>query len=177
MGEHRPDYGPRGYLPDRAARRARKIVLREQLGVGWVVASVLAGVLLLATGAAYLWWQSGPPGAPYAAVGALDELPAGHAVRTTVDGTDLLLVRAGGRPHALAAPLEAVEFCPASGHLESAAGGVWALDGQRLDAAEGSLARFAALVHQGTVYVDASAPEPPVPPADRDVEPACEPPS
>ena len=145
--------------------------------MGWVVASVLAGLLLLATGALYLWWQSGPPGAPYVAVAALDELPAGHAVRTTVDGTDVLLVRAGGRLRALGAPPEAVEFCAASGHLESADGGVWALDGQRLDAAAGSLARFDALAHQGTVYVDASAPEPPVPPADRDVEPACEPPA
>src|SRR5690606_17036265 len=57
----RPDFGPSGYLPPRAARRARKIMLREPLGLQWAVAAVVAGLLVLLAGAGYLLWQSRPP--------------------------------------------------------------------------------------------------------------------
>ncbi|HUG87123.1 MAG TPA: hypothetical protein VMM13_21320, partial [Euzebya sp.] len=43
-----PEFGPGGYLPARAAQRARKIVLREQMGLHWAVAAVVAGLLILA---------------------------------------------------------------------------------------------------------------------------------
>nr|MBA2530088.1 adenosylcobinamide-GDP ribazoletransferase [Euzebyales bacterium] len=60
-----PDYGPRGYLPERAAKRARKIVLREQMGPAWPLAAVAAALLVGATGLWYLVTAGRPPGPPY----------------------------------------------------------------------------------------------------------------
>jgi hypothetical protein len=50
MTSQRPDIGPSGYLPPRAAKRARKIMLREPLGLQWAVAAMIAGVLVLVAG-------------------------------------------------------------------------------------------------------------------------------
>ena len=51
------------YLPPKAAR-ARKLILRSQLGRGWIVAAALFGVVILAAGALFLA-RAGRPGAPW----------------------------------------------------------------------------------------------------------------
>ena len=48
-----PEYGPGGYLPSKAAGRARKIVLRAPLGIGWIVASVVLAVVIAVVGIVY----------------------------------------------------------------------------------------------------------------------------
>src|SRR5512133_2776174 len=63
------------YLPPRAAR-ARKLILRSQLGHGWIVASALFGVVILAAGVLFLT-RAGHPGPPWIRVAAVSALPAG----------------------------------------------------------------------------------------------------
>ena len=43
-----PDYGPAGYVPPKAAKRARKVVLRAPMGLAWVIAPLVVGVVLVA---------------------------------------------------------------------------------------------------------------------------------
>ena len=74
----RPARDPGGrlaYLPPRAAR-ARKLILRSQLGRGWIVASALFGVVILVAGVLFLI-RAGRPGPPWARVAPLSALPAG----------------------------------------------------------------------------------------------------
>ncbi|HWB72263.1 MAG TPA: hypothetical protein VG452_08590 [Egibacteraceae bacterium] len=73
------DAGPPGYLPQRAARRARKIVLRAPLGVGWILAALAAALVVAAAGLAFLLARTGPPGPPFVAVAELDDLEHGAA--------------------------------------------------------------------------------------------------
>jgi len=63
------------YLPPRAVK-ARKLILRSQLGVPWIVAAALFGLLILAAGTLLLL-RAGHPGAPWARVAAVSSLPAG----------------------------------------------------------------------------------------------------
>jgi hypothetical protein len=74
----RPARDPGGrvaYLPPRAAR-ARKLILRSQLGRGWIVASALFGVVILAAGILFLA-RDGRPGPPWVRVAPLAALSAG----------------------------------------------------------------------------------------------------
>jgi hypothetical protein len=70
-----PDSRRTAYLPPRAAK-ARKLILRSQLGRGWIVASALFGLVILAAGGLYLA-RAGRPGPPWVRVAALEALPAG----------------------------------------------------------------------------------------------------
>jgi hypothetical protein len=63
------------YLPPRAAK-ARKLILRSQLGRGWIVASAAFGLVILVAGGLYLA-RAGRPGPPWVRVAALEALPAG----------------------------------------------------------------------------------------------------
>jgi len=164
-----PEFGPGGYLPDRAARRARKIVLRAPLGLSWVAASLAAGVVLAVAGGLFLVRSSAPPQAPWVAIGDVASLgpesrPAGH---------DVLLVAAGGRVRAFIAPAD-VSLCAPSNLLEAPDGRVWALTGRGY-AGTASLAERPTLVVDGVVHLDPTtliaggAPSPEV------REPACAP--
>jgi hypothetical protein len=63
------------YLPSRAAK-ARKLILRSQLGVPWIVAAALFGMVILAAGTLFLV-RAGHPGPPWARVAAVRSLPGG----------------------------------------------------------------------------------------------------
>jgi hypothetical protein len=153
-----PQFGPRGYLPDRAARRARKIVLRAPLGLQWVVASLVAGAVVLAAGLLLLGRGSAAPGAPWVPVGVVEDLPASSRDA----GTDLLVTHVGGRVRAFVAP-DGVAYCTASNRLEHPDGRVWALTGRGY-AGVASLVAVPTLTHRGEAYLDptarAQAPEP-----------------
>lgn len=177
MGEDHGDYGPRGYLPERAAKRARKIVLREQLGVGWITASVIAGVLLLATGVAFVLSQTGPPGPPFVEAVALDEVSPSSTARVEAAGTAVVIVRAGGGLRSYLAPAGAVRYCPDSGHLEGDDDSVWTREGRLIGGPGESLEPVPAQAHAGTIYVDPSAPGPPPAPDDQGARPQCAPPT
>lgn len=171
--EQRPEFGPRGYVPPRAARRARKIVLREPMGLGWPVAAVLAGLLVLALGAVFLLTRTGPPGPPYVPVAPLGEMDPRGATAAAARGQEILVVRAGGPVRVFASPAEDIAYCRTSRRLESARGGVWALDGRHLGGPGVSLVPYPSQVHDGVLYVVLSpATEPPAG-VDAEVEPAC----
>lgn len=166
-----PEYGPRGYLPDRAAKRARKIILREQMGLGWPVAAVVAAVLLAILGIVYLVTQTGPPGPPHRELGALEDFGSAAAVEAA--GDTVLVVRAGGGVRAFAHPGAAVTWCPASRRLEGRDGTVWTVTGRLVGGDGRSLAPLPVQVHDGRLFVDPSNPLRPPAPHDAGEVPAC----
>lgn len=164
-----PEYGPSGYLPDRAAKRARKIVLRAPLGLQWVVASAAVGVVLVVVTVAFAVRTTAPPGPPWVAVG-----PAGAVGEARYDDArGVLLVGAAGRVRAFVVEEgDPPRYCPASGHLESSDANVWTVTGRALDGGA-SLDRRPTLVHGGTLYLDPTRRLPGPPARDTGAVPAC----
>jgi hypothetical protein len=162
----RPGRDPGGrvaYLPPRAAR-ARKLILRSQLGRGWIVASALFGLVILVAGVLFLTRER-HPGPPWARVAPLSSLPAGAVTEVTgpagAGGQVVVVDRRGGELRAFQAP---PGRCPVV-----AAGGGFARPcaGQRWDAAGAPagerrggqeapppLHRVPALFAGGQLYVD-----------------------
>lgn len=172
----KPEFGPRGYVPPQAAKRARKIVLREPMGLGWPVAAVVAGALLVLLGVVFLLTRTGPPGAPFAAVGAVADMDPRGATTLRASGGgggEVLVVRAGGPVRVFLAPAQDVAYCPASKRLEGEGGGVWALDGRLLGGDGASLVPLASQAHDGTLYANLAEPLPAPPAADLGAAPAC----
>jgi hypothetical protein len=128
----RPGRDPGGrvaYLPPRAAR-ARKLILRSQLGRGWIVASALFGVVILVAGVLFLV-RAGRPGPPWARVASLEALPAGAV--TEVPGPDGRVVvvdrRDGGLRAFLAPPGPCPVVAAGAGFARPCAGQRWDGDG------------------------------------------------
>lgn len=169
----RPEYGPRGYLPERAARRGRKIILREPLGRGWIVASVLAAVALAAIGVAYWTLQAGPPRAPFVIAGPLDRYDPRGADTVAVDGHEVLVVRGAGGIRTFAAPDAPAVWCRDSRRIEARDGTVWDLSGRRTGGSGPSLRPLRAEVHDGRLYVDPSTQLTVPAPAATDERPHC----
>jgi hypothetical protein len=162
-----PGFGPGGYLPDRAARRARKIVLRAPLGLQWVVAALVAGVVLLIAGLLALDRAGSPPGPPWQSLGTVEELP-----ESAFDpATGVLVVNIGGRVRAFEAP-SGVMYCGPSNRLEHPDGRVWALTG-RGHAGIASLRPVATLTVSGVAYLDRAAVGSPLEPSEIAAVPAC----
>ncbi len=167
--EQNPEFGPRGYLPDRAAKRARKIVLRAPLGLQWIIAAVVAGLLVLAAGLAYLRIGAGPPGAPFTRVAAVEDLGISRADADL----GILYVAATGRIRAFAdADTLALRYCPASRHVEGADGAVWSLTGRGFDGRP-SLREHPTIVDEGVLYVDPTTTQPGPTPSSEHATPAC----
>jgi hypothetical protein len=162
-----PGFGPRGYLPDRAARRARKIVLRAPLGLQWVVAAVVAGLVVLIAGLLVIDRAGTPPGPPWEPLGAVADLPAS----AWDPATGILVVHVGGRVRAFEAP-EGIVYCEPSNRLEHPDGRVWALTG-RAHAGFASLRPVATLTVSGMAYLDPTAIAPPPDPLGTSAAPAC----
>jgi hypothetical protein len=163
--DERPDFGPSGYLPDRAATRARKIVLRAPLGLQWIVASLVAGVVVVVAGVLLLTGDDAP-GDPWVEVGPAEAL--GTVTRPAE--LDVLLV-GGGRIRAFVDDRD-LAYCEASRRLESPDGEVWSLTGRGLGGAE-SLSEHPTVVRGGTLYVDPTRTTSAPTPSDEPVEPAC----
>ncbi|PSO46294.1 MAG: hypothetical protein BRC32_06550 [Actinobacteria bacterium QS_8_72_14] len=142
------EFGPPGYLPQRAANRARKIVLREPMALGWPIAAVVAGLIVLGAGAVFLL-RGGAPQEPFVALTELQRLTDGQAAVMPTEEGDVLVVRADGR------------------------GTVWRLDGRRVSADGASLRPVPTDVHAGVIYAAVSQPAPAPAPADGDAAPAC----
>lgn len=163
----RPDFGPSGYLPERAARRARKIVLRSPLGLQWVVAALLAGVVVVVAGVVFLQRSADPPPAPWVDAGTVEAIGTARADRDL----GVLLVGAGGRVRAFAGA-DTVTFCSASNRLEAPDGRVWSLTGRGLSGTA-SLDEHPTLVQDGRVYVDPTRTAPGPLPSDQPATPGC----
>jgi len=162
-----PVFGPRGYLPDRAARRARKIVLRAPLGLQWVVAALVAGIVLLIAGLLVLGRAGSPPGPPWEPLGPVEEL----AESSFDASTGILVITVAGRVRAFEAP-EGAAYCTASNRIEHPDGRVWALTGRGL-AGTDSLRPVPTLVVSGLAYLDPTAVGDPLDPMDTPAVPAC----
>ena len=172
MGE-RPDYGPQGYLPPKAAKRARKIMLREPLGLTWVVASVIAALVLVGVGIAYLVVWTGPPGPPHEQVAPVEAVDPRGAEQFDAGAVDVLIVRGGGGVHAFLAPEAPATWCQESGRIEATDGQVWEISGRLVGGEGSSLQRVPVEAHDGVLYVDPTAPSAPPAPANGDEDPVC----
>jgi hypothetical protein len=162
-----PAFGPRGYLPDRAARRARKIVLRAPLGLQWVVGALAAGAVLLVAGAVLLGRGDAAPGPPWVALGPVAALPAA----APDPATDLLVVTVGGRLRAFEAPPGTV-YCAATNRLEHPDGRVWAVTGRGTGGTP-SLVAAPTLGVDGVGYVDPTVRLPGAEPLADPATPGC----
>lgn len=165
--EDGPEFGPGGYLPERAARRARKIVLRAPLGAQWIAAAVLAGLVVVVAGVLLLT-RGGAPGEPFVMVGPVEEV-AGQVVRDETTGA--WMVGLGGRVRAFVTDEELI-YCDASRHLESPGGGVWSLTGRALGVRP-SLPEHPTVTTDGVVHVDPTVRTDPGPAASDPLEPSC----
>ena len=168
-----PEFGPEGYLPPKASARARKIVLREQMGSGWPLAALAASVLVLVAGGVFLFVSLRAPGDPYMPVRPLTEVPAnGAAMGATVEPTmQAFLVRAGGGLKAFHVQ-DGIRWCPRSRRIESD-DAAWTIDGQLVYGELTSLQPLRTTVHDGVVYVDFSTPLPKPPETTGGKPPVC----
>jgi hypothetical protein len=142
------EFGPSGYLPERASKRARKIVLRAPLGAQWMVAALVAGVAVVIAGVVFLQQSADAPDDPW--VPAAEVATIGRAT-TTEDGR-VLLVTGAGRVRAFV-DAGGLVYCDPTNRLESTDGGVWTLTGRGLGGAA-SLEEHPTLIHEGVVYLD-----------------------
>jgi hypothetical protein len=163
-----PEFGPRGYLPERASKRARKIVLRAPLGLQWIVASAVAGLVVVVAGVLLLTRGGGAPGPPFVELG-----PVGDVAGTVAydDRHEVLLVGLGGRIRAFDAPPE-VDYCEASRRLEAPDGRVWSLTGRGTGGVP-SFAERPTTTSDGLLYLDPTAAAPPPVPTSDAIEPGC----
>lgn len=140
-----PETGQRyGYLPRKAANR--KLIIRAQLGLPWVLAALSAAGLLALVAVLFVASRPTHPGKPYVDEGALRAYPE-QAVQPLRDRTGWLDRRGG-----LAAVAGPLSFCPADGGWVGPAG-------QRYDAAGRSdsgagITLWAVRAASGHVYVD-----------------------
>lgn len=168
-----PEFGPSGYLPERASKRARKIVLRAPLGLQWVVGSLVVGLVVVVAGVLLLNRPATPPPAPFAALDlGLDALAPAQQV--TLDGSPdpVLVVASGGLPRAFVLPDGPTpQWCDRSGLLE-APGAAWRPTGRGVQGTA-SLAELPSTVLDGVLYVDPTRPATPASPDRGGPTPAC----
>ena len=151
-----PEFGPGGYLPPKAAKRARKIVLREQMGFGWPLAAVAASLLVAIAGGAFLYSFNRPPAYPYVEMQPLSDVPVGGAATTEAAAGPVpaLVVRAGGSLRTFHAADDSIRWCEESARLETA-DGAWRPDGTLVyGEVLRSLVPLHSTVHDGVIYVD-----------------------
>jgi hypothetical protein len=149
------------YLPPRAAK-ARKLILRSQLGRGWIVASVVFGLVILVAGGLYLA-RAGRPGPPWVRVAALQALPAGavteapgasRSARQALAGEVVVVDRRGGELRAfLAAPGPCPVVAAGAGFARPCTGERWDADGTAAAGGAPALRRRPASFARGDLYV------------------------
>jgi hypothetical protein len=154
-----PPGGRVAYLPPRAAR-ARKLILRSQLGRGWIVASAVFGIVILAAGALFLS-REGRPGAPWVRVAAISALPAGTVTEVAGPAGQVAVVDRRGQLRAFLTPPAACPVRPAgSGFARPCAGQRWDASGSPAselrdgEEAPPPLRQVPAAVAGGDLYVD-----------------------
>lgn len=161
-----PETGKRyGYLPRKAANR--KLVIRAQLGLPWVLAALGAALLVLVAGAAFFLSRPDEPEAPFVSMGPLDAYPE-QAVAPLRDRSGWVDRRAG-----LAVVAGPVSFCPADGGWVGPDGRRYDADG-RSDVEGRGLTLWRVRAASGRLYVDRTATIP-VPGAAEPLPPCADP--
>jgi hypothetical protein len=142
------------YLPPRAAR-ARKLILRSQLGLPWMLAALAFAALILVAGVLLLA-QSGRPGAPWVRVGPADTFPSGAVTQAgRLDGDAVVVDRRGGVVRAfrvLAADCDVV--ADGEGFARPCTTESWAADGAPAEGSGTALTPLPAQLARGDLYVN-----------------------
>ena len=147
------------YLPPRAAK-ARKLILRSQLGLPWLLAAtlvasviLLAGVLLLARG--------GRPGGPWVRVDPLATFPPGALAEVPQRGLGGRVVVVDRRDGDLRAFVGPAAACPVSpdgrGFTRPCTRQSWDADGAPRTPHTPHLTRVPTRLASGDLYVDPGA--------------------
>jgi hypothetical protein len=151
-----PDPDRTAYLPPRAAK-ARKLILRRRLGLGWILAAAVFGLVILVAGG-LLVARGGRPGPPFTRVAPVAALPAGAVTEVPGPGGRLVVDRRGGRLRAFLAP---PGRCPVeaagAGFARRCSGERWTAAGTPAAGGEDApppLRRVPALFARGDLYVD-----------------------
>jgi hypothetical protein len=152
------------YLPPKAAR-ARKLILRSQLGLPWMLTAALFGALILIAGTVFLV-KGGRPGAPWVKLGSLQRFPAGAVSQAPApDGQVVVVDRREGTVAAFAAAPGACPVVAAGdGFARPCAGQAWDRAGRAIDpagrggAAAADMRPLAVQVARGELYVNPRAP-------------------
>ncbi len=150
------------YLPPRAAR-ARKLILRRQLGLPWMLAAALFGAVILAAGAIFLA-KGGRPGSPWVELAPLARFPAGAVTEAPGPADQVVVVDRRG--DALRTFVLAPGACPVvgagSGFARPCVGQAWdgagRPDGTRGRTALPAMRPVPVQVARGDLYVDPRAP-------------------
>jgi hypothetical protein len=112
------------YLPPRAAK-ARKLILRSQLGLPWMLTAALFGVVILAAGTLFLV-KGGRPGVPWVRLGPLTRFADGAVTQVAGPSGQVVVVDRRGSPRAF---MLAPGACPVvgagSGFARPCAGQAW----------------------------------------------------
>jgi hypothetical protein len=142
------------WLPPRAAK-ARKLILRGNLGLPWLLGAVAAALVILVAGAALLL-QGDRPGPPWALVGPLGRFPAGVVSQADVGARVLVVDRRGDVVRGfMAAPGPCQVTADGAGFARPCQGERWDADGRPAPGAgQPALARVAVRVARGGLYVD-----------------------
>jgi nitrite reductase/ring-hydroxylating ferredoxin subunit len=154
------------YLPPRAGR-ARKLILRSQLGMPWMLAAILFGLVILIAGVLFLV-KGGRPGAPWQRVAPVTRFADGAVTQAPLRAGEVVVVdRRGGTLRAFVA---SAGPCPVAGtpggFARPCARQAWDQDGKPVDGPGGSssppLRAMPATVAKGDLYVNrrAAAPHP-----------------
>jgi hypothetical protein len=142
------------YLPPRAAR-ARKLILRRRLGLGWVLAAAAFGVVILLAGGLLLA-RGGRPGPPFVRVAPLAALPAGAVTQAAGPaGQGVVVDRRGGGVRALLAPAGP---CPVTGagagYARPCTGERWSPTGAPVEGGAAALRPLPTAFAHGDLYVN-----------------------
>lgn len=140
-----PETGERyGYLPRKAA--SRKLVIRAQLGLPWVLGALGAAALIAVVAVAFVLSRPDRPKPPYTDEGRLSDYPE-QAVKP-LPGKDGWIDRRVG----LAAVAGPLAFCPADGGWVGPDGRRYDADGRSENGTGVTL--WAVRAASGRVYVD-----------------------
>ncbi len=150
------------YLPPKAGK-ARKLILRTQLGLPWMLAAILFGLVILGAGTLFLL-GGGRPGAPWQRLAPVTRFADGTVTQTRLRADEVVVVdRRGGRLRAFLAPPGA---CPvvgtSSGFARPCALQAWDHAGEPLTTRGASappprLRALPATVAKGDLYVNPRA--------------------
>jgi hypothetical protein len=150
------------YLPPRAVK-ARKLILRSQLGLPWMLSAILFGLFILCAGVLFLV-KGGRPGAPWQRVAPVTRFADASVTETPLRVGRVLVVdrRDGGVRAFVTAPGPCPVQAAPEGFARPCAGQAWNGDGApapgRAPAGEPALRAVPTTVAKGDLYVN-----PPVP--------------